>query len=325
VAPRSEAGDSATSKSETLLGAQEFELHEQKIKEQIQRLVSERASLVSNHSEDTYRLGRGDVLEFDVFGLPNLRTEVEISPSGGAQFPLLQGEVYLVGKSLHEAKRDLAGRLARYIKNPQIKLVVTQYQGNKVAISGAVAKPGMYALRRGAPLVSEMISEAGGRTDKAGNRIIISANSGTSGSVEVDYEDLIGSAEQAPLIIPVMNGDTIIVPEAGTFEVEGEVKAPGSYKITGRKTVMGSIAAAGGFGFAARVHEVELIRDIGAGKKAYIVLNLEDIALRGKDDVRVRDGDLIRVPTESGRHVQRQVVEALNSIFRGFGFQGQVN
>jgi protein involved in polysaccharide export with SLBB domain len=143
--------------------------------------------------------------------------------------------------------------------------------------------------------------------------------------IELDFEDMIGSAVARPVLIPVIGGDTIIIPEVGTFEVEGEVKNPGSFKITGKKSVMGAIAAAGGFGYAAQVREVEVIRDIGGGKKAFIALNLEDIALKGQDDVRVRDGDLIRVPTQSGRHIERQIVEGINAVFRGVGVQGRMN
>lgn len=313
-----------------LLGAEAFYANEKMLKDRVEALVKARGNLALNPSTDTYRLGAGDILEFDVSGLPNLHSEVEISPSGTALFPLINGEVLAKDKSLFELKSDLASRLSRFIKNPQVRLNVKEFQAHKVAVTGAVAKPGLYPLRRGAPMLSELIAEAGGRTEKAGNRVMVMPPASTTGdsnsgfAVEIDFEDLIGSAVARPLIIPVIGGDTIIVPEAGTYEVEGEVKTPGSYKITSKKSVMGAIAGAGGFGYAAKVDEVEVIRDIGGGKKAYVALNLEDIALKGQDDVRVRDGDLVRVPTESGRHTKRQIVETLNSIFRGVGVQGQV-
>lgn len=315
-----------------ILGAEEFYKYERTLKEHVDSLVAARQSMAINHSIDSYRLGAGDVLEFDVFGLPNLHSEVQISPNGGASFPLLSGELQAGGKTLFELKNQLVGALAKYVKNPQVKLLVKDFQAHKVAVTGAVAKPGLYPLHRVGALVSDLIAEAGGRTEKAGNRVLLMPVSSMGAAaepnafgVEVDFEDLLGSAVTRPVMIPLVGGDTIIVPEAGTFEVEGEVKTPGSYKITNKKSVMGAIAAAGGFGYAAKVREVEVIRDIGSGKKAYVALNLEDIALKGQDDVRVRDGDLIRVPTESGRHVERQIVESINAIFRGVGVQGRVN
>ncbi len=314
-----------------VLGAEEFYRYERLQKERVDALSSSRRDLALNPSMESYRLGAGDVLEFDVYGLPNLHSVIEISPDGMASFPLT-GDVQAGDKTLFELKRHLQGALLRYVKNPQVQLNIKDFKAHKVAVTGAVSRPGLYPLHRIGATVADLIAEAGGRTEKAGNRVLIVPFAGTGATntqnnfgVEVDFEDLIGSAVAMPVIIPLVGGDTIIVPEAGTFEVEGEVKTPGSYKITGKKSVMGAIAAAGGFGYAAKVREVEVIRDIGSGKKAYVALNLEDIALKGHDDVRVRDGDLIRVPTESGRHVERQIVESINAVFRGVGLQARAN
>jgi hypothetical protein len=60
---------------------------------------------------------------------------------------------------------------------------------------------------------------------------------------------------------------------------------------------------------------VEVIREIGNGKKAVISRNLEDVALRNTDDIRLRNGDVIRVPSARGRFATRQVVEVLNQVF----------
>lgn len=314
-----------------VLGAEEFYRYERLLKERVDAISAARRDLALNPSLESYHLGAGDVLEFDVYGLPNLHSEVEISPNGTGSFPLT-GDIQAADKTVFELKRSLQGALLHYVKNPQVSLKVKEFKAHKVAVTGAVSRPGLYPLHRIGATVADLIAEAGGRNDKAGNRVLLIPFAGTGVTnaqnnfgIELDFEDLVGSAVAMPVIIPLVGGDTIIVPEAGTFEVEGEVKTPGSYKITGKKSVMGAIAAAGGFGYAAKVGEVEVIRDIGAGKKAYVALNLENIALKGQDDVRVRDGDLIRVPTESGRHVERQIVESINAVFRGVGLQARAN
>jgi protein involved in polysaccharide export with SLBB domain len=136
---------------------------------------------------------------------------------------------------------------------------------------------------------------------------------------------LIGNINQRPLLIPLLPGDTIIVPEAGTYEVDGEVVQPGSFKLTSRTSVIGAIAAARGFTYSAAVNRVEVIRDTGAGKKALIAVDLEQIGLRGGQDVRLRNGDLVRVPSEPGRFFKRQVVETINGLFNGVGVNQRVN
>lgn len=143
--------------------------------------------------------------------------------------------------------------------------------------------------------------------------------------VEIDLEQLIGQVNQPPLLIPMLAGDTVVVPEVGMVEVDGEVNKPGSYKLASRTSVLGAIAAAAGFTYSANVHAVEVIREVGGGKKAAITLDLEEIGLRGARDVRLRNGDLVRVPSEPGRFFGRQVVETLNGIFNGMSINQRLN
>jgi protein involved in polysaccharide export with SLBB domain len=89
--------------------------------------------------------------------------------------------------------------------------------------------------------------------------------------------------------------------------------------------VIGAIAAAKGFTYSADVNNVEVIRDVGAGRKALVALDLEEVGLRGGRDIRLRNGDLVRVPSHSSRFFKRQVVETINGIFNGFGVNKRVN
>jgi protein involved in polysaccharide export with SLBB domain len=202
----------------------------------------------------------------------------------------------------------------------------------------------MYPLRRNGQLITELISEAGGKNQMASNRIILlpapkleyvaqppqqgsmptaAVDSGVG--VEIDVEALLGRIDQRPLLVPLISGDTVVVPEAGNFEVDGEVQAPGSFKLTTGTSVIGAIAAAGGFTYSANVKQVEVIRDIGGGRKALATLDLEEVGLRGGKDIRLRAGDLVRVPSEPGRFFERQVVEALNSLFNGVSVNRRAN
>ena len=295
-------------------------------------LIDSRKDLAGASGDSAYRVGARDVFELSVYGLPELTNTIEVSPSGSVRIPLVEGETFVAGLTVHEAREAIAARLRRYVKAPQVTLNLKTYESQRVAVTGAVAKPGMYPLKRRATTLAEMLAEAGGRTDKAGNRIIVvpaayakDASLERSKGVEVDYEELLGTTGNAPVSLALVGGDTVVVPEAGTYEVDGEVDTPGSRKITGRTTVMSAIAAVGGFTYAAKLDEIEVIRDVGGGKRALLVLNMEQSTGNQLQDIRVRDGDLIRVPTASGKHFKRQVVEGLNSIFRGVGVQGTMN
>jgi polysaccharide export outer membrane protein len=218
------------------------------------------------------------------------------------------------------------------------------YEANRVSVIGAVAKPGVYPLKRSGQLLTDMLSEAGGKSQTTGNRIIllpdpshsvqsgklaatkVSMKSGDNDSsidagsgVEIEMDDLIGGINRRPILVPLMPGDTIVVPEVGKFEVDGEVSKPGSYPLASRTSAIGAVAAAGGFTYSADANKVEVIRDIGDGKKALVTLDLEEVGLRAGKDVPLRDGDLVRIPSEPGRFFRRQIVESLNSLFNGVG------
>ena len=87
--------------------------------------------------------------------------------------------------------------------------------------------------------------------------------------------------------------------------------------MTSSTSVIGAVAAAGGLTYSADVKKVEVLRDIGGGKKALASLDLEEVGLQGGKDIRLRAGDLVRVPSEPGRFFERQIVSTLNSLFNG--------
>lgn len=320
-----------------IAGAEQFEAMELQRQAQLEQLMKQRLANVGTLSDLGYKIGHGDVVSIEVFGLPELTADLEVSPAGTIA-PALVGEVHAAGLTLAELKTKLSRTFGTYVKNPEIRLSMKSYQAHKVSVIGAVQKAGVYPLKQLGRSLTDLLSEAGGRTDAAGSRVVlIPASSPTQVAqmtithgdqlrgIEIDIDDLFGGLDRAPLVVPLLSGDTIVLPEAGTVEVDGEVAKPGSYKLSSRLSALGAVASAGGFSYSADVNNVEIIREFGGGKKAAMPLDLEQVALNGKNDIRLRNGDVVRVPSHSGRFARRQVVEVLNSIFRGVGMNGRVN
>ena len=334
-------------------GPDEFHSYETELKRRLYKLQTDRAYWFQNQFDTSYRIGAGDVLKIEVFGFAELNTAVEVTPEGSIFLELI-GEVQASGQTLARLRADIARRLIKYIREPQVRLSVEEYLAHRVAVVGEVAKPGIYSLKRHGQLLTELLSEAGGRTEKAGWRIILIpgqeellpvaaralgpggavdsaraqfgplpehvASQGTQNrqrsGVEVDLEDLTGTIDKAPLLLALKAGDTIIIPEAGTYEVDGEVEKPGSFKLASRTSAGSAVAAAGGFTYSADVNAVEIIRDVGSGKKALLTVDLEKVGVHGAPDIRLRDGDLVRIPSHPSRFRTRQAVEVLNRMFR---------
>ncbi len=155
---------------------------------------------------------------------------------------------------------------------------------------------------------------------------IIAAPSLTAPSltgIEVFFDQLVGSANTPPINVPLKAGDTIIIPEAGSVKVDGEVKKPGSYKLDARTTLLGAIASAGGLTFSADQDEIEVIRELGAGEKALLRVDLDSLSSNTSNDVRLRDGDVVRVPSQPGLFAIRQLVDGFSSLI-SFGLSGTV-
>jgi polysaccharide export outer membrane protein len=333
-------------------GEAEFNSYETMLKTRLQNLLAQRAYLLTpGPNGGAYTVGPGDVLHVGVFGFDDLSSDAEVSSNGTVSLPLV-GEYSIKGKDLATINRELTASYARYIRSPNLQVGMKNYEASHVSVIGEVAKPGIYPLKRQGQLLTELLSEAGGKTPLASNRIILlppqhggvispSGNPSTVGApaltmastepgpshamgIEIELDDLLGHVNQQPILVPLLPGDMIIVPEAGTYEVDGEVEKPGSYKLASRTSATGAIAAAGGFSYAANVNKVEVVRDMGAGRKALVTMDLEEVGLKGGQDVRLRNGDLVRVPSEPGRFFRRQVVTALNSVFNGFAITRRV-
>ena len=119
-----------------------------------------------------YRIGRQDLLEITVFDVEELDQTVRVADDGSITMPLL-GRLVVAGLT----KGELEGLIARlleesYVRDPQVTVFVKEYESKKVAVSGAVKKPGTYEML-GRKTLLEMISIAGGLDTDLGNEIII--------------------------------------------------------------------------------------------------------------------------------------------------------
>jgi polysaccharide biosynthesis/export protein len=96
---------------------------------------------------EDYRLGAGDLLRIAVFDHDELGVDARISQSGNITFPLV-GQVQVAGLSTRDAELLLARRLIEggFVKQPQVSILVSEYQSQKVSVMGQVARPGQYPL-----------------------------------------------------------------------------------------------------------------------------------------------------------------------------------
>ena len=112
-----------------------------------------------------YRLAANDLVDFRVFGEPELDAVIRVSGDGNAIFPMV-GQVPVAGRTIGEATEMLRKRyMDGFLVNPQIALTVRTYARKVFTILGQVQKPGSYEIE-GSESISllQAIGMAGGYT-----------------------------------------------------------------------------------------------------------------------------------------------------------------
>lgn len=98
--------------------------------------------------QSEYQIGVGDELSVRVFQVEDLSfDELTVDTSGNLQMPLI-GAVRAAGLTSGELSAEIAERLsARYLRDPQVTVTVTEAASQKITVDGAVTKPGVYEMR----------------------------------------------------------------------------------------------------------------------------------------------------------------------------------
>ncbi len=245
-----------------------------------------------------YVIGPRDLLEIKVFELPEFDHTVRVSEDGSITLPLL-GNVQVRGLTKEKLEQRLAELLEKYVKNAQVSVFIKEYQSSRVAIIGAVEKPGMYELV-GRQTLLQMISQAGGFKENAANEIYIlrEGEGGVTASISIDLEDLLLNGNQR-LNIPLQPNDVINVPvdRLITIYVFGQVRNPGAIQVKMSKkiTLLQAIAQAGGLSENASKRGVIVKRKDKSGKEINFKINLNDIIKGKRKDLPLQEGDVIIV------------------------------
>jgi polysaccharide export outer membrane protein len=213
------------------------------------------------------------------------------------------GELRAQGLTTLELQKELEARLGpRFIVDPHVSIVVTEYKSQKFFVVGNVQKPGTYPLTKPIKVV-EAISLAGGILTGSGSKqasggvaIIVRAQPGektdqprlpeqTPAGQKVTVSLTAALAGDPNHNLEIKNGDTVFVPQLAYY-VAGEVKNPGRYPYEENMTVLMAVTTAAGFTDKASARSTYIIRE-RAGQKEKVRVKMDD---------PIRPGDTIVVP-----------------------------
>jgi len=288
------------------------------------------------NTDPNYVLGSEDVLQIDVFNLPELsKLVLRVAADGLISLPLI-GRVQAAGLTTEQFREELAEKWGEnYLQDPQVTVFVKEFKAKPVSVIGAVEKPDLYPLTGHRTLI-EMLSMAGGfgkkLTSPAGRTVVITRKSGFKDlqpvegmhilgpdQIEIDLNRLLYTRDEA-LNIEIRPGDIISVTKADVVYVTGAVKRPGGFVLEDRPnmTVLQAIAMAEGFTGTAAKGSARILRTNQDGSKTDVPVNLGKI-LKGKaQDATLAANDILFVPDSKRKIASSRAVDASIATISGW-------
>jgi polysaccharide export outer membrane protein len=247
-----------------------------------------------------YQIGPRDLLDISVFGRNELNKTVRVSEDGKISLPLV-GEIEVEGLTIAELEKKLRDLLEeKWLQNPQVTVFIREYQSKRVSVLGAVRNPGPYELL-GRQTLLQIISQAGGLTNEAGNEIIVIRElpDRTNTSYKISIDDLILKGD-TKFNIPLEPNDIVNIPvdKVVHIYVMGQVMNPGRLEVrkSNIPTLLRAIAQAGGFSERASKGGVLIKRIDESGKETRIEVNCKEIIKGKKKDIPLQENDVVYVP-----------------------------
>jgi polysaccharide biosynthesis/export protein len=163
-----------------------------------------------------YLIGPGDMVDVIVWRNPEVSMAVPVRPDGKITTPLVE-DLPASGKTSTQLARDIEQALSKYIQQPVVTVVVTEFVGpysEQIRVIGEASKPQALPYREEMTLMDVLI-EVGGMTDfAAGNKARIIRNvEGKQQQFSVRLDDLIRDGD-ITANVPMRQGDVLVIPES---------------------------------------------------------------------------------------------------------------
>jgi polysaccharide biosynthesis/export protein len=169
------------------------------------------AAMAAKPAQDTYLLGPDDALEISVWKEPDLTKQLVVRPDGKISYPLI-GEVQASGHTVKQLQQAISKRLAKYVTDAHVTVILLKAQNYKIYVTGKVNKPGEFVV--GKPVnVMQAISMAGGLTPFAspGSITVLRTVGDREQVFPFSYKDVARGllVEENRTLMP---GDVVVVP-----------------------------------------------------------------------------------------------------------------
>ena len=162
-----------------------------------------------------YLIGPGDTLQVFVWRNPELTVTLPVRPDGKISSPLVE-DMIAVGKTPSQLARDVEGKLAEFIRSPQVNVIVTIPVSafSQVKVIGQVTTPQSLPYRQGMRVLDAILATGGLGPFAAGNRgKIVRRVDGKEVTLRVKISNLVNKGDMAQNL-ELQPGDVLVIPES---------------------------------------------------------------------------------------------------------------
>lgn len=248
-----------------------------------------------------YELGPGDVINFSLYGRPELdRPGFRIAPDGTISYLQAQN-IKVAGLTIDEARLAIEQGLSSNFRSPRVIITPEEVGSKRFTILGKVINKGVVTLDRPITLV-EAIANAGGIETGLFERNTVeladldrSFISRKGQQLPVDFRRLLHEGDMK-LNIEIEPNDFIFIASTITndYYVLGAVVNPGVQGLTPDATVVAAISRRGGLNDRAWPDRVLVVRGSFTKPETFVV-NLKDVLAAKEKDFKLEPKDIIFV------------------------------
>jgi polysaccharide export outer membrane protein len=168
--------------------------------------------VAGSDAQKPYRIGVDDVLTISVWHEPDLSRSVPVRPDGKISLSLV-GDVTAAGKTAMELEGQLKLALAKYLKDPQVTVIVSDIRSQRINVIGQVTRPGSFPLTQSMGVL-DAVAQAGGLRDFAKKKNIYVLRVEADGRrvrIPYKYESVLKGSQNSEEVI-LQAHDTVVVP-----------------------------------------------------------------------------------------------------------------
>src|SRR5215469_4408969 len=243
-----------------------------------------------------YVVGPGDNLAIDLWGSVSQRMMRPVSREGRIALPET-APLLVSGKSLGEIQLDVQHALRGVYRDVFADVSISRLRTVRVYVVGDVVEPGAYDISSLSTPLNALFS-AGGVTPRGSLRALRHFR-GSQLIEQVDAYDLLLHGIRSDLK-RLENGDTLQVPPMGRqVTVDGMVRRPAIYELSGEKSLAEVLQLAGGILPTAALRHIEVQRIEAHEKRTMLTLDLASSEPKEIDEqlqaFQIQDGDQVHI------------------------------